>query len=178
MMDFRDQNNSNDSVPKLTNEPTKADALSIADDLLERTGVAMASSDFPAFLECFTVPMVMETFDGKTLIQTESALEGVFHSVVAFRAAQSIDDVVRENVAAEFIDFETIATTHVARMMQAGNHLFGRPFPAYSVIKRIDRTWRIQFCQYALDDLPQLNDILLAREKETPRASAAFLDED
>ncbi|MGR3513978.1 MAG: nuclear transport factor 2 family protein [Paracoccaceae bacterium] len=177
-MDLRDQNNPNDSVPKLTNEPAQANALTIADDLLERTGRAMASNDFPGFLQCFTVPMVMETFDGKTLIQTERVLEGLFQSVVAFRAAQSIVDVVRENVAAEFIDFETIATTHVSRMMQSRNRPFGRPFPAYSVIKRIDGTWRIQFCQYALDDLPQFNDILLARKKETPRTSAAFLDED
>lgn len=152
--------------------PSKLSAQTIANDLLTQTGNAMQSGDFDAFSACFSRPLVVETFEGKRLLQTQKDVEHVFQAVRDFRAAHAIVDVVRENVAAEFMDFETIAATHVSRMLQAGDILFGRPYPAYSVIKNFGGNWRIHYCQYAVDDPTQLNRALSGPEK-TPRVPAA-----
>ena len=150
----------------------KISAQRIANDLLSRTGAAMDSGDFEAFCACFSRPVIIETFEGKRLLQTRDDIEAVFAAVRNFRAAHAIVDVVRENVAAEYVDFQTIAATHVSRMLQAGDVLFGKPYPAYSVIKSANGVWRIHFCQYALEDATQLNRALNGPEK-TPRKPAA-----
>lgn len=155
--------------------PTTPSALAIANDLLTRTGDAMQTGDFAGFMQCFSVPLVMETFDGKQLLQTRSDIERVFDAVRTFRSSNAIVEVIRENVAAEFVAADTIAATHVCRMLQEGNVLFGRPYPAYSTIRKVDGIWRINFCQYALDDLLPLNQALRSSESKTPRNSAAPL---
>ena len=147
-------------------------AQRIANDLLSRTGAAMDRGDFEAFCACFSRPVIIETFDGKRLLQTRDDIEAVFTAVRNFRAAHAIVDVVRENVAAEYVDFETIAATHVSRMLQKGDVLFDKPYPAYSVIKKANGVWRINFCQYAVDEATPLNRALHSPEK-TPRKPAA-----
>ncbi len=155
-------------------EPTTT-ALSIANRLLEITGDAMQRGDFDAFAECFSLPLVMETFEGKQLLQTRSDIQTVFDAVRSFRAANAIHHIVRENVAAQFVDAETISATHVSRMLQKGDILFGRPYPAYSIIKRINDHWRITYCQYAVDEPSQLNAALGSKKEKAPHNPAAPL---
>ena len=131
-------------------------ALTIANRLLTRTGDAMRRGDFDTFQECFSLPFILETFEGKQLHQTRDDLLTVFNAVRSYRAAHAILDLVRENVAAEYLDAQTISATHVSRMLQKGDILFGRPYPAYSVIKLVKGVWQINYCQYAVDELPSL----------------------
>ena len=134
----------------------------------------MQTGDFDAFMRCFALPLVVETFESKRLLQSERDIQHVYDAVREFRTSNGIVDVFRENVSAAFVDTETIAATHVTRMLQAGDILFGRPYPAFSRIKCIKGEWRIQFCQYAVDDPSQLNTALTSCKKETPRRSAAL----
>lgn len=129
----------------------------------------MTTGDFEAFMLCFALPLVMETFEERRLYQTRSDIERVFNAVRNFRLENGVTDTVRDSVAAEYLDEDTIATTHVSQMMRPDNVLFGMPYPAYSLVRRINGEWRINFCQYAVDDLPQLNAALTSKTKKAPR---------
>ena len=145
----------------------------IASELLEKTGNAMRDGDFDAFMHHFALPFVMETFDGKHLMQTRAELERVFDAVRGFHAENNVTDIVRESIAAEFVDHRTIASTHVAQMLTKDNILFGRPYPAYSLIRRIGDIWRIQFCQYAVEEPHRLNEVLGVEKEKAPRVTTA-----
>ncbi|MEM9425249.1 MAG: hypothetical protein AAGA06_00970 [Pseudomonadota bacterium] len=151
-------------------KPTAAD---IANDMLTRTGDAMASGDFDAFIKHFTTPLIIETFESKRILQTRRDIERVFDAMRAFRSVHAVKAIVRENVAADYIDADTIAATHVARVLQSGDVLLGRPYPVYSLLKLSKNGWQIQFCQYAVDEPSQLNDALAGRKTKTPRNPAA-----
>ncbi|MEM6387321.1 MAG: hypothetical protein AAF718_13915 [Pseudomonadota bacterium] len=139
-------------------------ALEVSNGLLEQSGAAMEAGDFDAFLSCFSLPFVIETFAGKQLHRNRLEMKAVFDAVRDYRKAHAIVETVRENVNAEYVDEKTIAATHVSRMLQEGHILFGRPYAAYSVVKWEDKAWRIQYCQYALEDNAQLNAALHARK--------------
>ncbi|MEO1536672.1 MAG: hypothetical protein AAFR73_02980 [Pseudomonadota bacterium] len=149
-------------------------AIEIADDLLERTGEAMQAGDFGSFRQHFAMPYVLETFDGMRLLQTRDELRTVFEAVHAFRVANGIVGAMRENVSAEYIDDTTIGATHVSQLMKRDDALFGRSYPSYSIIKYDGEAWRIQYCQYALQDLDQLNTALTVPQRKTPRNCAAL----
>ncbi|MEM7719426.1 MAG: hypothetical protein AAF222_09485 [Pseudomonadota bacterium] len=127
-------------------------AIEIANDLLEKTGDAMQAGEFQRFRDCFAVPFLLETFEYKRLLRTEAELESVFDAVRQFRELNHITFVIRENVAAQYVRNDTISATHVSRMVQRGDMLFGRPFPTYSLIKNIDGCWRLTFSQYAIEE--------------------------
>ena len=129
----------------------------------------MQAGNFDAFLECFSVPLIMETFEGKCLLQTREDIKSVFDAMRAFRVDNAISRFVRENVAATFTDPDTLAATHVSRMLKDGDILFGRPYPAYSLFNRVGDAWKIHYCQYAIDEPAELNHTLLGRKCKAPQ---------
>ncbi len=148
-------------------------AHDIASEMLVLTGNAMRDGDFDAFMRHFGVPFIMETFDGKHLFQSRTEMEKMFHAVRQFYEENNVSSVIRECVAAEYVDHRTIATTHVTRMVTSDDTLFGRPYPAYSLTRRIGGTWQIQFCQYAVEDPEKLNAVLQPdAKKKAPRQTA------
>ena len=148
-------------------------ANEIANALLDRTGNAMESGDFDAFAECFALPLVMETFQGTWTVHNRQELAETFQAVRNFRRKNCVVEVIRENISADYRDDTTIAATHVARMFQERNILFGRPYPAYSMIRKRPEGWQIQLCQYAIEDPGGLNRALSNPKEKAPRDTAA-----
>lgn len=140
--------------------PTNRTASEIAEDLLARTGDAMDRGDFDSFERCFSRPVIMETLDEKLLLQTREDMRRTFDAVRKFRRENGVIKALRENISAEFIDENTITTTHVSRMMGSDNTAFGQPYVAHSLARRSGDTWLIHFCQYAAVGIPQLNAAL------------------
>ena len=133
----------------------------------------MDKGDFDAFESCFSRPVVMETLEEKLLLQTREDVRRTFDAVRRFRAQNGVIGALRENVSAEFVDAQTIATTHVTRMLTAQNTTFGQPYIAYSLVRNVGGIWRIHFCQYAVDDLPQLNAALTTHKTKDAAYKAA-----
>lgn len=153
--------------------PAISQAHDIAEDLLNRTGVAMDKGDFDAFESCFLRPIVMETLEEKLLLQTKKDVRRTFDAVRRFRAENGVITAVRENVSAEFIDARTIAATHVTRMLTARNTGLGQPYLAHSLLRNVDGEWLIQFCKYTVDDLPELNAALATHKTKDAAVNAA-----
>jgi hypothetical protein len=140
-------------------------AVDIAEDLLFRTGKSLQSGDFEDFFTCFDIPQVMETLEGEILLRSKADVQSVFESVRSYYIDNNISDLVRTVVSAEFIDEETVGTTHVSRLMQPGGVLFRKPYAGYSIIKHLDGKWKIVTNTYAILDGRDHNLALLARRK-------------
>ncbi len=151
--------------------PDHGVAEDIAEDLLYRTGKSLQNGDFEAFFECFEIPQVMETLEGEILMRTKEDVRATYDSVRAYFDDNNVKDVVRTVVSAEFLDDETIGTTHVSRLMQANGQLFRNPYPVYSILKHIDDAWKIMTNTYAILDGREHNLALLARREAQAEAT-------
>ena len=131
-------------------------AEDIAEELLYQTGKLLASDD-PAGIEaCFTLPVYLETQLGNRLIESKKNLWQTHMSVRQYYKDNEISDVVRTVISAEFIDAETVGSTHVSRLMRDGD-LFRAPYPVYSIIRQVEGEWKIASSAYAILDAPEHN---------------------
>ena len=137
-------------------------ARMVAEDLLVRTGEAMLAGNFDAFRQCFLLPNEIELFDGTNLIETIEDQRAVFDSVRAFHARRGVTQIVRRCVEADFLDADTIASTHVASLLR-GNELLQPTYPVYSILRRVDGVWRIAHGKYAIADAPDLDRALAVK---------------
>lgn len=136
-------------------------AEEIADELLFRTGKALIAGDFEGFHSCFGLPHVIETEGARRILRTSDDLRCVFDDVVRYYADQGVTDLVRTVVEARFIDSDTIGSTHVARLLQAGGSLLRKPFPVYSIIRRHGHLdWKVMSSVYAILDCAAHNAAL------------------
>ena len=137
-------------------------ARTVAEDLLARTGQALVSGDFDAFAACFLLPNEIELFDGTNRVETIEDQRAIFDSVRAFHARQGVTQMVRRCVEADFLDADTIATTHVASLLR-GNELLQPTYPVYSIVRRVDGVWKIAHGKYAIANSPELDRALAAK---------------
>lgn len=138
----------------------------IAEDLLYRTGKAMSADVFDWVCECFDLPQIVETLDGKSLIETEDDLLRIFRNLRQYYAKHNVTDVARTVVTAEFIDAETIGMTHAAQLMRPGGEVFRAPYPVYSILRKFGEVWKIAGCSYAILDAPEHNRALIGRPND------------
>lgn len=137
-------------------------AESIAEDLLYITGKALLEADFQMFSECFRLPQMMETVDGRRLISTEAEFQYTFNAVRRHLHNCGVVDFARTVVSAKFLDADTIGSTHVSSLLGAHGQEKAHPYPVYSVIRRYGTTWRIVSSLYAILDNPAYNEALMA----------------
>ena len=132
----------------------------IAEDLLERTGNAMAAGHFDTFEECFAYPTVIESFTGQQSIESAQELKELFDALRAHYKTQGVTDIDRKCLSADTKGPDTIYTTHETRILR-DTTLIQPPYPAFSIAKLIDDNWKIVFSSYAVCDAP-VHDILLS----------------
>lgn len=137
-------------------------AEEIAEDLLHRTGQGLMNGDFDLFKTCFELPQAIETMEGVRILRHEADLQQAFASVRGYFRENRVVDLVRTVVAAEFLDGETVGSTHVARLVQPGGKLFRAPYPVYSTIKRFGDAWRITSSHHVILDSRKHNEALVA----------------
>ncbi|MEO1536671.1 MAG: hypothetical protein AAFR73_02975 [Pseudomonadota bacterium] len=127
-------------------------AYDITNPMIKGTGAAIRDGDFDAFMKHFNVPLILETYEGKMILNNRHEVERHFHGVRKFRAEKGVVDSRRENVLAEFHCPKTIALIHVSHLLLADGSVFDRPYPTYSVIRMIGGRWLTCYCQYAVGD--------------------------
>lgn len=137
-------------------------AEEIADDLLYRTGQGLKRNDFQMMRRCFDIPNMIETTQGKRMIKTEQEFFKTFEDMRNYYKANCVVDVARIIISSEFLDSQTIGSTHASRLILQDGTLFLKPYPVYSIIKFLHGNWKIVSSIYAILDSPQLNVILHA----------------
>ncbi|MEM7719427.1 MAG: hypothetical protein AAF222_09490 [Pseudomonadota bacterium] len=141
--------------------------------MIEQTGEAMRTGDFDLFMRHFAVPFVMETYEGTHLLSSRHEMKLHFDGVRRFRADNDIVASRRENISAEYYNTDTISLIHVSHLFQEGDVLFDRPYPTYSVIRKVGGTWLTHYCQYAVGDLDAFTRALMRyKEDDRPNETA------
>lgn len=129
---------------------TDPETLAIANDLLDRSGRAMMTRDFDLFAGCVTLPHKVSNFDESFVISDHAALQRGFDKVCDALLIQAVTDLVRDCIAAEIVDTETLHFAHISHLM-AGAQRVRPPYPCFSVVRRIGGRWYLAATDYALD---------------------------
>ena len=140
----------------------RQDPKAVSESLLEKTGAAYKSGDAESVVQCFLLPQEMGTFEGRRLMETPEQLRDTFEAVRLYHRRLGVTQMVRHCLVAEYKDADTIEATHESRLL-SGQRLVQRPYPAFSVLKRIGGVWKIASSQYAITDAPFLSDALMGR---------------
>lgn len=135
-------------------------AIEITDDLLYRSGSAVITKDFDALASCFALPHTIETCEGQWQLETEEALRQLFENVCEYYATNNVTNVVRTVIESEFIDDDTIGSTHVSLLMRDNGEAFRKPYPTYIILKKTHDGWKATSSSYAILDAPDHNDAL------------------
>lgn len=164
---------------KLFSEMSKIDmstdpklAKEIAEDLLHRTGDALISGDFEAFIDCFHLPHSVLTANGENKLETAADAERVFKSVREFHKRAGVTEMVRNSIAAEFCDPDTINATHETRLLSQ-NRFVEEPYPVFSVLRKIDGKWVGVSSEYAIPPAAKTLSTALDSKSGTPPESCS-----
>lgn len=137
----------------------RPDPRDVSEALLEKTGAALMSGDFETFQACFILPQEMETFEGLQRIETTAQLRKIYDAVRRYHARLAVTYMARNCLEAEYRDDDTVEATHETRLL-SGQRLIQRPFPVFSVLKRVDGVWHVASTKYAIVDAPELSQAL------------------
>jgi hypothetical protein len=140
-------------------------AKDVSEYLLEKTGQAYRDNDPDAFVLCFHLPVLIQTYDGQSTITTKDGLRRVYQSVKTHYDNLGVTDLVRNCVEASFIDETTVLATHETRLLR-GTLIVQRPFPTLSVLRFSDDDWKICSSIYAISDRDDHNAALLSAGKD------------
>lgn len=125
------------------------------------TGRALMAGDFAAFSACFAVPLELDTFDGRRLIETREDLRATFEAVCGHYRQTGVTELVRHCQEATAAGPDTILALHQTRLV-AGAQLVQQPYPALTQFRRVQGRWYIVAIRYAITDSPRHNAALLA----------------
>ena len=143
-------------------------AETIAEELLFNTGKAILGGDDSLFLFCVRLPLLLETATGQRLITTRKEICTILADFRQYLRDENYVDMVRTVVEANFIDADTIGSTHVTLLTQASGAEKRCPFPVYSIIRRFGNKWLLVFSLYAILDSEAHNDALLSKSPDKP----------
>ncbi len=132
----------------MTSDPL---AEQIVEDLLFATGRALRE-DHKDVGKLFQVPQIMETVNGKRIVNSEDDVRDVFAGVRKYFAANKVTDVVRTVISAEFLTPELVGSSHVSQLMREGGEPFRTPYPVYTVTRWFEGAWRISASVIAIVD--------------------------
>ena len=107
------------------------------------------TGDFAVFRGCFSLPQTLEAFDGRRLVETPADLRDVFDGVRSHFSNLGVTFLERHCVEASFSNPDTVLATHESRLI-SGSTLVQRPYPVFSVLRRIDGDWKITHSKYAI----------------------------
>lgn len=137
-------------------------ADAIAGELAFKTEQMINTGDPSWIRDCFHVPQTIETSSGKRVLHTEECVTRLFHDVRNYYFERGVTDVARSVQSAEPIDDNTIGSILVTRLFRKGWEPYRKPFPIYSVIRRLDGHWKIAGTVYAILDSTSHNEALVA----------------
>ncbi|KNG92262.1 hypothetical protein [Pseudaestuariivita atlantica] len=132
----------------------------MAEWFLRVTGACFFNGDVDTFCKCFHVPHETETPDGTVRIESHSELRALFNAVVGHFNACGATRLERTCIAAEYLNADLLAATHISRLLQ-GDKLLQRPYRCFTIIKRFPDGWKIAHGSYVISDSPSHNAAIL-----------------
>ncbi|MEM9971467.1 MAG: hypothetical protein AAF762_10265 [Pseudomonadota bacterium] len=141
-------------------------AEEIADELLYLTGKALATECFEFFRPHFDLPQIIETLSGDRLIASERDLRMLFDDVCAEYRKKGVVNVVRSIVSSQFIDADTIGSTHVSHTIDRNGEAIGTPYPTYSILRRKSDGWKIVRSMVVLLHRPEIEAVFAPDDTE------------
>lgn len=142
------------------NQPFET-AAQVSEYLLEKTGRAILGDDVEEFIKYVTLPIEIQTFEGRRVIRRQEEMRKVFGAVRAHYATIGVTDMVRYCVEAAFTDADTVVAMHETRLI-TGSVIKRNPFPTLSMLKFDGEDWKIVSCSYAIEDQKEHNAALMS----------------
>ena len=147
-------------------EQAGLDIITIANDLLERSGHGMMAGDFDLFAGCFHLPQYFETFSGPQCVETLQDLRALFDAVRDYYESIGVESLIRRVIHAEWKEPDTFEYVHEARLMR-GTTVLQEPYPVFSTVKLTDDGWKVVGASYAIVGSPRHEKALSS--PKTPR---------
>lgn len=135
-------------------------AREIAENLIQTTRQALVEDRFDLFLECFVLPMRLETFEATREVATEDDLRNVFRAVRTLYASIGVTDIDQRCIEAAFAGPDQISFTHETRLL-AGQQLLQEPYPVLTDALRTADGWKMTGSSFAIvDDAKHINALM------------------
>lgn len=134
-------------------DPEFASALEVHEMLLEVTRQAYLDRDVDAFASRFHLPCEVNFFDTSLRLSARADVAEFMMSMRIFAGDNDAVSLVRLSVSADFLDLNTIATTHLSYVV-ANGQLLDDPWHCHSVARRFDGRWKFTSSDYANVGLP------------------------
>jgi len=136
-------------------------ARELCETLLEESGNAILTGAFDAFAETVWVPFDIETYKGRSRLNTMEDMRALFDHLYAHQKKLRITDMVRNCVEAEFKDSGTLYATYETRLL-CGAALVQAPYPVFCIYKFNGARWQASSMTFAIDDSDEHNELLLS----------------
>lgn len=129
-----------------------AEADEVANELLFRTGKMLETGEAYWIRDCFYFPQTVETFVGKRMLFSDECVIEVFTSIRQLYERENVTDIARTVISAERLAPDLIGSVHVAKLLREDGQPYRAPYPVYSLIRKINRRWKITSTLYAILD--------------------------
>jgi hypothetical protein len=147
---------------------TNEQAMDIAQSVVTETGLALTSGDFRKMLRYQSLPLTIETFDGRILIKTIEEARNVFDSVRAYLCRQGVTRSVRHVSEAKFVNDHQIDVVYQSDVY-CGDELLSPANQSFLVLGRFEERWRIVYAMYSALGNRHLNRALMNLDGPAPR---------
>lgn len=128
------------------------DAKAIAENLLQRTGVAIEAGDFEEFSDCFSLPLEVVSSERQINVTDLSQLREIFQGVSWNRLKQSKGCVFREVVYANWFAGQDIYSVHVQFSSLKGRKGHFSQLKCLSRLVFSNDRWKINSTTYVEED--------------------------
>lgn len=139
---------------------TEDTAEGIIGKLLLITGEALMADDFETFHAQQHLPQPIETFEGRKFVTTSGQMRNVFTAVRAHHRRIGVTRIIRTVTSAKFVDENNIEAVYESRVYRR-DELVQVPYPAYSMVRKIEGRWKVVYCMYAIPDAQKHSEALL-----------------
>lgn len=123
-------------------------ALDITNGILTLTRDAVLRNDPVAFISYFSLPQVVETFEGRTVLREFSDARRTFEAVRAHYDKQGITDFHRTCIEASFKTRNIIEYVYQTTYFQGVQAMSERP-STYAMMQLIEGHWRITYTMHS-----------------------------
>ncbi|KMW59759.1 hypothetical protein AIOL_004742 [Candidatus Rhodobacter oscarellae] len=134
-------------------------AQEIVEHVLNEAGTALIAGDFSRFVGHFEIPVVVETYENRIVLDTEAALRDMFFSVHKYYRDLGVSQIHRCSISAAFDGADNIHASHINYVLAHGG-LAQDAFAVYSQLRRGTAGWQVWCSQYAIPDSDLLNRVL------------------
>ena len=147
-------------------------AQKIYQSILDGSGDAVHLQDFDRYRPFFLFPHVLDTFEGRTVIDTPEALRAAFDTVQACLGNLGVTRMERTCTMAEFADDRTIQGVHTTRLVGVEGTVVDT-YAGLCTLRRVDGQWRVAISQFAEEQVSLPSRTLRNYTRGPDRAEAA-----